>query len=81
MLAVAYLLPLAYLGWSLFNGDQAGDNPWQATGLEWQTPSPPPKQNFLHPPRITNAPYQYHEMGRAREEGEETPVAEQGDVR
>ena len=81
ILAVAYLLPLGYLSWSLFNGDRAGDNPWEATGLEWQTPSPPPKQNFLRPPRVTSAPYQYHEIGRAREEGEETPVVEQGNAR
>ena len=24
----------------------AGDNPWGATGLEWQTTSPPPRENF-----------------------------------
>ena len=38
ILAVAYLLPLFYLGWSLFFGRRAAANPWQATGLEWQTP-------------------------------------------
>lgn len=78
ILAFAYLLPLGYLGWSLIGGDRAGDNPWGATGLEWQTSSPPPKQNFLRPPRVTSAPYQYHEFGRAHEEGERTPVQEQG---
>ena len=46
VLAVAYLLPLFYLGWSLFWGKRAGDNPWGATGLEWTTPSPPPRENF-----------------------------------
>jgi cytochrome c oxidase subunit I len=81
MLAVAYLLPLGYLGWSLFNGERAGDNPWEATGLEWQTPSPPPKQNFLRPPRVTSPPYQYHAVGHAREEGEPTSVAGQRDAR
>jgi cytochrome c oxidase subunit I len=80
VLAVAYLLPLGYLSWSLFNGDKASDNPWGATGLEWQTSSPPPKQNFLRPPRVTSGPYLYHELGRAREEGEPTPIAEQGDA-
>ena len=25
---------------------RAGDNPWDATGLEWQTTSPPPKAKF-----------------------------------
>ncbi len=78
ILAVAYLLPLVYLGWSLFAGKRAGDNPWQATGLEWQTSSPPPKPNFLRPPRITTEPYAYHELGRAREQGTITPVESQG---
>jgi cytochrome c oxidase subunit 1 len=60
VLAVAYLLPLGYLAWSLFYGRKAGDNPWGATGLEWQTSSPPPKRNFLATPRVTNPPYEYH---------------------
>ena len=46
ILAVGYLLPLVYLLWSLRYGRVAGPNPWHATGLEWQTPSPPPTDNF-----------------------------------
>ena len=42
ILAVGYLLPMVYLLWSLRYGKPAPDNPWQATGLEWRTPSPPP---------------------------------------
>ncbi len=60
LLAVAYLMPMAYLGWSLFRGRRAGNDPWQATGLEWRTSSPPPKLNFSHPPRVANGPYEYH---------------------
>src|SRR5213080_4756042 len=41
ILAVGYLLPMVYLVWSMRYGRKAGDNPWDATGLEWQTPSPP----------------------------------------
>jgi cytochrome c oxidase subunit 1 len=59
ILAVGYLLPLAYLGWSLFYGKRAGANPWQATGLEWQTASPPPKENFLQTPLVTADAYAY----------------------
>jgi cytochrome c oxidase subunit 1 len=59
ILAVGYLLPLAYLTWSLFRGERAPANPWRATGLEWQTPSPPPKDNFLVTPVVTTAPYSY----------------------
>ncbi|HEX5282447.1 MAG TPA: cytochrome c oxidase subunit I [Micropepsaceae bacterium] len=60
VLGAAYLMPVGYLIWSAFYGDRAGANPWQATGLEWQTDSPPPKDNFRAPPVITAAPYEYH---------------------
>ena len=59
ILAVGYLLPLAYLGWSLFWGRKAGANPWRATGLEWQTPSPPPTHNFGSIPVVTEEAYNY----------------------
>ncbi|CAN5609080.1 cytochrome c oxidase subunit I [soil metagenome] len=59
ILGVGYLLPLLYLLWSLKYGRAAGPNPWRATGLEWQTDSPPPKHNFATTPRVTAPPYQY----------------------
>jgi len=59
ILAIGYLLPLGYLTWSLFYGDRAGDNPWDATGLEWTTSSPPPTENFATTPIVTLPPYQY----------------------
>jgi cytochrome c oxidase subunit 1 len=59
ILGAAYLLPLLYFVWSLKYGKKAPANPWQATGLEWQTPSPPPKHNFLETPVVTEPPYQY----------------------
>ena len=80
ILAVAYLFPLAYLTWSLKFGARAPDNPWQATGLEWQTPSPPPKENFLRPPRVDTEPYAYHSFGRANEPEAAAPIRMQGDV-
>ncbi len=60
VLGVAYLLPLCYLVWSVFHGERAGRNPWQATGLEWQTDSPPRKDNFRAPPVVLRGPYFYH---------------------
>jgi cytochrome c oxidase subunit 1 len=60
ILALGYVLPLFYLTWSLFHGQRAGANPWAATGLEWRTPSPPPKHNFDKTPTVTRPPYQYH---------------------
>jgi cytochrome c oxidase subunit 1 len=59
ILAVGYLLPLAYLTWSLFYGERASANPWNATGLEWRTASPPPTENFEVTPVVTAPPYDY----------------------
>src|SRR3954451_706290 len=59
ILAVAYALPIFYLGWSLFFGRRAPANPWKATGLEWQTSSPPPPHNFPTTPVVTRGPYHY----------------------
>ncbi len=60
VLGAAYALPALYLLWSLRRGERAGPNPWCATGLEWQTESPPPRDNFRTPPVVVAAPYQYH---------------------
>ncbi|MGL4422021.1 MAG: cytochrome c oxidase subunit I, partial [Gemmataceae bacterium] len=54
-----YLMPIFYLTASLFTGKNAGPNPWRATGLEWQTSSPPPHHNFEEIPTVTHAPYEY----------------------
>ncbi|PYL61794.1 MAG: cytochrome c oxidase subunit I [Verrucomicrobia bacterium] len=60
ILGIGYLLPLIYFLWSLKFGRVAGPNPWRATGLEWQTPSPPPKHNFEDKtPIVTEKPYSY----------------------
>jgi cytochrome c oxidase subunit 1 len=60
ILAVGYVLPLFYLLYSLKYGPAAGPNPWRATGLEWQTPSPPPTHNFEETPIVVRGPYEYH---------------------
>ena len=59
ILGLGYLIPVVYLLWSLFRGQPAGDNPWGATGLEWQTPSPPPTFNFDRTPIVTEEAYAY----------------------
>jgi cytochrome c oxidase subunit 1 len=59
LLAVAYLLPFAYLLYSMRYGDPAPSNSWGATGLEWSVASPPPKHNFEEIPKVTAPPYDY----------------------
>jgi cytochrome c oxidase subunit I len=34
-------------------------NPWQSRGLEWQTSSPPPAENFRYVPIVLSGPYEY----------------------
>jgi cytochrome c oxidase subunit I len=62
ILGVGYLIPLAYLIWSMRYGPEAGPNPWQAKGLEWTTPSPPPTENFEQTPVVTEDAYSYAEV-------------------
>jgi len=73
VLAAAYLLPPVYLGWSLWRGRRAGDKPWGASGLEWQTNSPPPPKNFVRRPEAPDQPYDYHPAGQAPRADERSP--------
>ncbi|MCZ2343909.1 MAG: cbb3-type cytochrome c oxidase subunit I, partial [Bacteroidales bacterium] len=57
--AVGFAMPAVYLIGSLFFGRPAGNNPWRATGLEWQVPSPPPPHNFDETPIVYYPPYEY----------------------
>jgi cytochrome c oxidase subunit 1 len=59
VLGIGYLLPMLYLTWSLKYGAIAGDNPWQATGLEWQMQSPPLTENFTVTPIVDYEAYDY----------------------
>jgi cytochrome c oxidase subunit 1 len=62
ILGFGYLLPLCYFLWSLRYGALAPANPWRATGLEWQTPSPPPTENFPTTPVVTHDAYDYQPL-------------------
>jgi cytochrome c oxidase subunit 1 len=75
ILGVGYLIPLAYLIWSLRYGPVAGPNPWRATGLEWQTGSPPTTFNFLSTPVVTDPPYHYDPGDLQMERMEQSPGA------
>jgi len=41
------------------------DNPWDATTLEWATPTPPPHGNFATEPIVYRGPYEYSVPGAA----------------
>jgi len=62
ILGVGYLIPLVYLIWSMRYGKVAPANPFGATGLEWQTASPPPTENFATPPVVTEEAYAYDKI-------------------
>jgi cytochrome c oxidase subunit 1 len=64
VLAVGYIIPMIYLIWSMRYGKRAGSNPWGSTGLEWQTPSPPPTENFEKTPVVTGEVYDYERQAR-----------------
>ena len=59
ILGVGYHIPLVYFIWSMRYGPVAGPNPWGAKGLEWQTSSPPPTENFEQTPTVTEEAYAY----------------------
>ena len=64
----AQFLFLANFLWSLFRGAKAGENPWEATTLEWTVPSPPPHDNFGgREPVVYHGPYEYGKPGAAKD--------------
>jgi cytochrome c oxidase subunit 1 len=59
VLAMGLFIMFYNLIHSLFAGKKAGDNPWGAATLEWQTTSPPPTENFEKIPMVTKGPYTF----------------------
>ncbi|MFQ5888833.1 MAG: cbb3-type cytochrome c oxidase subunit I [Gemmatimonadota bacterium] len=45
--------------YGLFRKERAPANPWNATTLEWQTPSPPKHLNWKEIPVVYHGPYEY----------------------
>lgn len=68
--AAVWLLGLAQIPFiiNFFHSFRKGqpvtsDNPWQATTLEWQTPTPPGHGNFVKEPVVYRGPYEYSVPG------------------
>ncbi|MDQ3622193.1 MAG: cbb3-type cytochrome c oxidase subunit I [Verrucomicrobiota bacterium] len=85
MSVAAWLLGLAQLPfifnffWSLWWGKRVtSDNPWHATTVEWDTPTPPPHGNFTKPIHVYRGPYEYSVPGASKDY---TPQSEPPEVR
>jgi len=56
------------LFWSVKHGEKVeSDNPWQATTLEWETPTPPPHGNFTKEIKVYRDPYEYSVPGAKKD--------------
>lgn len=63
-LGASQFIFLANFFWSAFRGRKAEANPWEATTLEWTTPSPPPHGNWPgHEPVVQRWAYEYGKNG------------------
>jgi cytochrome c oxidase subunit I len=54
--------------WSIKHGRKVeSDNPWEATTLDWQAPTPPPHGNFAVEPHVYRGPYEYSVPGAPKD--------------
>jgi cytochrome c oxidase subunit I len=75
VLALGLLLVLVYMLVSLRHGAIAGGNPWGSRGFEWDTPSPPPPENYEVTPVYTHEPHLYDEAALAERTHRPAPEA------
>jgi len=66
--AIIQLVFYFNLIYSMFRGKKAGNNPWEATTLEWNTTSPPPHDNFAGiAPTVYRGPYEFAVPGAPKD--------------
>ena len=64
LLGVAQIFFIINLLKSIKGGEKVeSDNPWDATTLEWATPTPPPHGNFTELPKVYRGAYEYSVPG------------------
>lgn len=71
VLASGVALMVGYLVHSLLAGKKAMQNQWGGVTLDWESPTPPPLENFDHPPVVTHEVYDYSQL---KLETMQTPV-------
>jgi cytochrome c oxidase subunit 1 len=72
LLGASFLIFVVNFAWSIIiNPAPAPANPWDSLGLEWQTATPVPPDNFDRIPIVLNDPYHYSES-------DAVPVADLG---
>jgi len=67
MLGAAQIFFIINVFLSIRTGKKASDNPWDATTLEWSTPTPPPHGNFTRPITVHRGPYEYSVPGAEKD--------------
>lgn len=68
LLGAVQIFFIINLVWSMFAGKKvASDNPWDATTLEWDTPTPPGHGNFSKYIEVYRGPYEYSVPGAKRD--------------
>lgn len=66
-LALAQLPFIFNFFWSIWHGKKVDRNPWDATTVEWDAPSPPGHGNFDKPLNIHRGPYEYSVPGAEKD--------------
>jgi len=67
-MGIAQLAFIFNFFYSMFKGEKVtSDNPWEATTLEWATPTPPPHGNFTKPITVYREPYEYSIEGAPKD--------------
>jgi cytochrome c oxidase subunit 1 len=62
ILGLGFVVMAVYLLHAIWRGRPAGNNPWGALTLEWETTSPPPTENFTDPVVPQHGPYDYDQV-------------------